>query len=78
MHVQDIVSYRSGLYFLPTGNAAPGPLAGSFVAFFRNGKAQGTAYRHAAACFLLKVESAMILHEACSMGLTGQNPLAYP
>lgn len=43
--LQDIVSYRSGLYFLPTGNAAPNALPGSFVTFTLNGVSQGVAYR---------------------------------
>ena len=44
--LQDIVTWKGSLYFKEDPSAdQPGPLAGSIIAFTKNGKSQGAAYR---------------------------------
>ena len=44
--LQDIVTWKGGLYFKEDPSAdQPGPLAGSIIAFTKNGKSKGAAYR---------------------------------
>ena len=45
MH-QDIVTWKGELYFVDEPTADPVKLEGSLVAFYKNGKIQGIAYRY--------------------------------
>lgn len=47
--VQDVVAWKGGLYFRDEpGGEESKPLKGSLVAFTKNGRLQGVAYRHVA------------------------------
>ena len=43
--VQDIVTWKGELYFVDEPTADPAKLEGSLVAFTKNGRMQGIAYR---------------------------------